>query len=210
MKATIATSLLAVTSLAAARPSSYKLRSRQTSCILDTVANPSTQDIENAIIQWNDDVNTVNEFLNTIADGGLTNPSDLLAATQAVFVSASDEPCQFQTLQNNADFQGGDLVPKLSCAISDLSSVFQPHVLDNLNAIIANPNNTVTVTNAVADINIFRCCNVLPDVDTLFLDSATDSGIANVVPLSVSREEACASISCTPACDGLDNGSAGK
>ena len=209
MKATIATSLLAITSLASAHPSSSRLRTRQTSCLLNTVSNPSTQDIENAIFQWNDDVNSVNQFLNTIAEGGLTNPSDLLAATQAVLVSASDEPCQFQTLQNNADFQGA-VVPKLSCAISDLSSVFQPHVLDNLNAIIANPNDTQTVTNAVADINVFRCCNVLPDVDTLFLDSATDSGIANVVPLSVAREEACASIGCTPACDGLDNGSAGK
>lgn len=209
MKAIIATSL-ALATLAAARPST-NLRTRQSSCLLDTVSNPSTQDIENAINQWASDVSTVNSFLDAVAAGtfSTSDPADLQAIASAILVSASDEPCQFQTLQNNADFQGG-VVAKLQCAIDDLSSVFQPHVLDNLNDIINNPSDADIVSNAVQDINNFRCCNVLPDVDTLFLDSAVDSGISDQVPLSVPREQACASITCTPACQGLDNGSAGK
>ena len=203
------TAILAFTSATLARPS-QRLRARQTTCLLDTVADPSSTDVENAINQWASDVSTVNLFLDTIEAGGLSDPNDLLAATQAVLISASDEPCQFGTLKNNPDAQGAAVVPKFACAISDLDSVFGPHVLDNLNAIIADPTNTDTVTNAVADINVFRCCNVLPDVDTLFLDSAVDFGIADQVPLSVPRENACANIQCTPACEGLDNGSAGK
>jgi hypothetical protein len=210
MKATIATSLLALTLAVSARPSPSRLTRRQDTCLLDTVSNPDSTDVENAINQWASDVSTVNEYLNVIAAGGLSDPTDLLAATQAVLLSAQDEPCQFQTLKNNPDAQGSNVVPKFACAISDLDSVFGPHVLDNLNMIISDPSDTTTVANAVQDINNFRCCNVLPDVDTLFLDSAVDFGIANVVPLSVPRENACASITCTPACAGLDNGSAGK
>ena len=41
---------------------------------------------------------------------------------------------------------------------------------------------------------------VLPNVDTLFLNSATLLDVANQVPLSVSPEDACANIRCTPAC----------
>ena len=210
MKAVVATTLLALTATAvSARPSRYRLASRQTSCLLNTVSNPDSTDVINAINQWASDVSTVNNYLNIIDAGGFASTDDLLAATQAIFVTASDEPCQFQTLKNNPDAQGANVVPKFACAISDLDGIFGTGVLDNLNAIIADPGNTDTVTNAVANINIARCCNVLPDVDTLFLDSATDFGVANQVPLSVPRENACANIQCTPACAGLDNGSAG-
>jgi hypothetical protein len=210
MKAAVATTLLALTATAvSARPSRSRLSARQTTCLLDTVSNPDSTDIENAINQWASDVSTVNNYLNIVQEGGFSDPNDLLAATQAIFITASDEPCQFQTLKNNPDAQGDNVVPKFACAISDLDGIFGTGVLDNLNAIIADPSNTDTVTNAVASINIARCCNVLPDVDTLFLDSATDFGIANLVPLSVPRENACANIECTPACAGLDNGSAG-
>ena len=203
MKSTTAAAVLAFAAAATCSP----LLKRQDTCILNTASNPSQQDVINAINQWAVDVSTVNDFLNNV--GSVTDPTDLLTKTQAVLLNAQDEPCQFQTLKNNPDLQGV-VVPKFSCAVSDLDSVFGPHVLDNLNAIIADPSNTDTVTNAVADINVFRCCNVLPDVDTLFLDSATDFGVADQVPLSVPRENACANIQCTPACDGLNNGSAGK
>ena len=210
MKAAVATTLLAFTATAvSARPSRARLSARQTTCLLNTVSNPDSTDIENAINQWASDVSTVNNYLNIIEEGGLSDPNDLLAATQAIFVTASDEPCQFQTLKNNPDAQGDNVVPKFACAISDLDGIFGTGVLDQLNDIIADPSNTDTVTNAVANINIARCCNVLPDVDTLFLDSAVDFGIADQVPLSVPREDACANIQCTPACAGLDNGSAG-
>ena len=210
MKAAVATTLLAFTATAvSARPSRARLSARQTTCLLNTVSNPDSTDIENAINQWASDVSTVNNYLNIIEEGGLSDPNDLLAATQAIFITASDEPCQFQTLKNNPDAQGDNVVPKFACAISDLDGIFGTGVLDQLNDIIADPSNTDTVTNAVANINIARCCNVLPDVDTLFQDSAVDFGIADQVPLSVPREDACANIQCTPACAGLDNGSAG-
>ena len=211
MKAAVATTLLAFTATAvSARPSRARLSARQTTCLLNTVSNPDSTDIENAINQWASDVSTVNNYLNIIEEGGLSDPNDLLAATQAIFITASDEPCQFQTLKNNPDAQGANVVPKFACAISDLDGIFGTGVLDQLNDIIADPSNTDTVTTAVANINIARCCNVLPDVDTLFLDSAVDFGIADQVPLSVPREDACANIQCTPACAGLDNGSAGR
>ena len=204
MKSSSAAAILAF----AASVTSSPLFRRQGTCIVNTVSNPSSTDIVNAINQWAIDVSAVNDYLNTV--GSITDPNDLLIKTQAVLMNAQDEPCQFKTLKNNPDASGPGVQPKFACAVGDLDSVFQLHVLDNLNAIIADPSNTDTVANAVADINIKRCCNVLPDVDTLFLNSAVDFGVADQVPLSVPREDACADIDCVPACDGLADGSAGK
>lgn len=189
---------------AIASPSSRLSTSKRQSasmCILDTVVAPvSTDQVKASILQWNDDVNNVNSFLNQVAAGTLTphDPDTLLTATKAAFVSASDEPCQLTTLGNNAGTVGVD--PAFACAQTDLGNVFGPHVLDNLNKICNDPGNVDTVTAAVQDINNFRCCNVLPDASILWLESAEGDGLANDVPTVAAVEDACSSITCTLSC----------
>lgn len=136
-------------------------------CIVDTVMNPSQTDVENSINQWNDDVNTVNDFLNNAANVISQNdPDALVSAAQTALASAQDEPCQLMTLASQPDFSDGPNA--FECAVMDLMNVFEVHVLSNLNAIIANPTDTTGVQSAVDDINEFRCCNVLGDASTCF------------------------------------------
>ena len=80
----------------------------------------------------------------------------------------------------------------------------------NLQTIIANASNTAVVTQAVADINNFRCCNVLSDAGILWRDAAFDEGLGNVVPLSAPTPNACSSIVCTQACCDKDNAGFGS
>ncbi|KAK4550305.1 hypothetical protein LTR36_003272 [Oleoguttula mirabilis] len=213
MKSFTAALVLALAAAATAAPSS-RLRSakRQSgTCLLDTVSNnPSVQDIENAINQWNDDVNTVNAYLNDF--GNLAGPDAIVSATQQVLLSAQDEPCQFATLTSNSDFVGGSVTAAFDCANTDLGLVFKEHVLDNLNTIIQNPSDPPTFNAAVGDINFFRCCNVLPDADILWRDSAEDNGLGLSVNTVAGRPDACASIDCTGIddCKALDNGAFGK
>lgn len=174
-------------------------------CILDTVTAPvSVDQVTASIIQWNDDVNKVNDFLNQVAVGSLTtdDPAGLLSAAQAAFTSASDEPCQLATLGNNAGTAGLDSA--FACAQRDLGDVFGPHVLANLNSICNDPGNAVAVSAAVLDINNFRCCNVLPDASILWLESAEGDGLANDVPTVAAVEDACSSITCTLSCGATD------
>ena len=105
------------------------------------------------------------------------------------------------TLASQPDFSTGPAA--FTCAVQDLMNVFQIHVLDNLMNIIANPDDDTTVQTAVDDINAFRCCNVLPDADILWLDSAADNGIVGQVTITAGRENACANIICTPFCKTL-------
>lgn len=111
-------------------------------------------------------------------------------------LSAQDEPCQLSTLLNNPDAQANALSDAFACAAADLGNVFGAHVLDNLNTIIDDPANVDAAAAAVADIDNFRCCNVLPDVDLLRVDSADDFGVADRVPITAPREDACAAVDC--------------
>lgn len=207
----IMVSLAAASASAAATPRS-RLQRQADTCILDTVGNPSALDAESAINQWFSDVSNVNNFLNGVHDI-VDDPASLLAAAQTTLLSAQDEPCQFKTLTNNPDFSGG-VTAAFDCAVADLGNVFGPHVLTNLQNIIADPSDTAGAVAAVADINTFRCCNVLPDADLIWLDSADDNGISNVVPITAPRPDACASIDCSTVstaanCRSLDNGASG-
>ena len=202
---TTAAVLLAAATAVTASPTA-RLAKRQTTCIVNTVTNPSQTDVENSINQWNTDVITVNNFLNTA--NTLLNSSDaLLAAAQTANTNAQDEPCQLMTLASQPDFSSGPAA--FTCAVQDLMNVFQIHVLDNLATIIADPTNTGTVQSAIDDINVFRCCNVLPDASILWQDSAEDNGIGNVVATVAPTENACLNIVCTPQCTQEDNGSFG-
>ena len=200
---TSSTAVLALTTIASASPI---YRKRQTSCIVPTVMNPNQAQVEASINSWNNDVNVVNNFLNTV--GGINGTDALVSATMGALTNAQDEPCQLMTLASQPDFSDGPAA--FTCAVQDLMNVFEVHVLDNLMNIIANPGDAAAVQSAVDDINQFRCCNVLPDASILWLDSADDNGISDQVSISAGRENACSAITCAPGCDALDNGNNGK
>ena len=65
------------------------------------------------------------------------------------------------------------------------------------------------MTNAVEDINNFRCCNVLGDASILWQDSAEDNGIGNEVNVVAPFPNACSAITCTNQCSTEDNGGFG-
>ncbi|KAK5165823.1 uncharacterized protein LTR77_008746 [Saxophila tyrrhenica] len=192
MKTTIFTTSLLAT-LSAATP-----LKRQSGCIVQTVMNPNSNQAKASIQQWNNDVKNVNAFLNAVPN--LINDEDaLLSEARMALTNAMDEPCQLMTLASQSAFIQAP-VPAFDCAVEDLMDVFEVHVLQNLMAVIADPGNAEVAQASVDDINAFRCCNVLPDVDILFINSAESEGIANQVPLSVGREDACADIQCTKKC----------
>ncbi|KAK3050271.1 hypothetical protein LTR09_008420 [Extremus antarcticus] len=207
MKSFTSAAVLGLAALASASPRSQSKRQTQPGCIVDTVVGASTDQVAASINQWFADVNTVNSFLND-APGLISDPGTLLQRASAALVNAADEPCQLMTLTSTSDL-GSDVTDAFECAGQDLMRVFGDHVITNLNTIIASPNNTVAVQSAVDDINAFRCCNVLSDASILWQDNAADNGLAGSVPISAPQEDACASITCTQACTGLDNGSFG-
>ncbi|KAF7198634.1 hypothetical protein HII31_00373 [Pseudocercospora fuligena] len=195
----------AIFTLALAASASARPGKRQSSCITDTVNNPNQQQIIDSINQWNSDVNNVNNFLNT---AHTLSGSDLSSAANNALISASDEPCQLGTLSSISDI-GGDA---FTCAVNDLKNIFGTHVLDNLNKILSNVDDTSAVTDAINDINLFRCCNVLPDADILFTDASESDGAGDSVQKTAGRPDACASINCAkanPKCVEQDNGEFG-
>jgi hypothetical protein len=217
--------LLGMAVAATARP--QRTHAKRDTCMLNTVSSTSPSDIEASINQWNLDVTNVNNFLNDVASGVVTGGSTLQQRAMEAFNFAQDEPCQLQTLANIVSASQGELVSSArlaavksqclmkeqntiayQCAIGDLQNVFGTHVLTNLQNIISNPNSTAVVSAAVSDINVFRCCNVLPDASILWLDSAVFAGISNEVPTCAGRPNACSSISCQESCQ-VDNGDFG-
>ena len=127
---------------------------------------------------------------------------------------AEDEPCQLQTLTNAV--KGTDFdTAAFDCAIADLGAVFGGFVLNNLGDIVTFNGALDTATKAVSNINNIRCCNVLPDVDLLWLDASDQAGLSGQVPITAPRESACSNIACPaqgfPAsnCRADDNGNDG-
>ena len=154
------------------------------------------------------DVNAVNGFLSE----ALSLDSDTLKTkAYAALLNAQDEPCQLGTL-NNFGSSDGFATDAFTCATTDLGLVFGDHVITNLNTIINNPTDTSGVHAVVTDINFFRCCNVLPDADLLWLDSAGESGLVGTAATIAGRPDACSSIDCSGvgSCRAKDNGSFGK
>jgi hypothetical protein len=62
--------------------------------------------------------------------------------------------------------------------------------------VVVNAANLVEVTADLGMINSFRCCSLLPALDTLWTAAATDEGIVGQVSLVVLRPNACATINC--------------
>lgn len=199
----------AIVTTAAARSTSKYRRQAANVCMVDSVTNnPSQADAKAAIDQWNIDVNTVNAFLNEAS--GLSHGMEIQNATMNTLLFAQDEPCQLMTLISNSDFVGGG-TDAFNCAAMDLMTVFDTHVLQNLKAIIMMPSDSDVINHAINDINTFRCCNVLPDANIIWLDSATDNGISNEVNVTPGKEDACANIDCSTVstaanCTSLNNG----
>ncbi len=62
--------------------------------------------------------------------------------------------------------------------------------------IAANPNDDSIINNAVATINLVRCCIVLPGIDVIFVTTAANEGVVGSININVPRPAACAIASC--------------
>ncbi|KAK4977889.1 hypothetical protein LTR42_002264 [Elasticomyces elasticus] len=192
MKSFATLSALALVAAATAVQTSRLFGRQSGTCLLNSVENGATDEqIAASVNQWSSDVQNVNSFLNSAA--GLPVPA-LVGAANAAFLSAQDEPCQLDTLSNfDAD------TPATDCATKDLKAIFGVHVLTNLKNIIANPHDAQAVSAAVADINLFRCCSVLPDADILWTGASNKVTSVAILTTLAARPLACASITCTSA-----------
>lgn len=177
-------------------------RRQNDDCIVQTVTNPNTTQVQARILQWNNDVDNVNNSLNqATALISANNPGNLMAAAEAALHTAQDEPCQLMTLNSIP----GVGTQAFQCAVSDLMGIFTSQVLDNLMTIINDPSNTNSVQSAVNDINNARCCNDLPDAGIIWQDAADNDGISHQVNTDPQRENACSTITCTDHCTTLPN-----
>jgi len=190
MKSFVAASILALVGASAAAPSTlrYAKRTSPNGCGGD----PGQVGVVDAINSWNNDVTTVNDFLDLAATSN-NDPSTIAAHIGNVINSASDEPNQLQVLACESDLIPGSAAQN---AVDDLFTNFQSLVLVPLGNIMADPNDSDSVASNLATINLFRCCSVLPDLDALWEFDADDEGVSNQVPISAPRPGTCASISC--------------
>jgi hypothetical protein len=153
---------------------------------VDCSADPGPQGVIDAINAWRSDVVFVNNFLNTQTH---LRGSDLANAAQATFNKAIDEPTQLDILSKVCANGAED-------AINLLKEVFG-NVPNSLQTIIDNPNDDATIHTAVNTINNVRCLNVLPSLDKLWSQTASDEGVnlPSLVNVDVPRPAACANIS---------------
>ena len=176
MKATMMLAALFGSSMAI--PTSMHLTKRQTA--------PDQGAVVASINSWNSDVAMVNSFLNTPPTTGQAYGN--FASFTLGF--ARDEPTQLMVLSG---------VPGLSQAATDavanLMQVFGG-VLTNLQDIIDNQNDINVINQDIANINQIRCCNVLPDLDSLWTSAAEEVDAEDLVNLIVPRETACATVTC--------------
>jgi hypothetical protein len=200
---------------------------------LATVNAPSPDDVSAAINDWDSDVKAVNNFLDNAQAASSDLASLALSAQNILDNFASDEGSQLNTLNNwfvNTDQPDNGLAPvAFNCAFSDLANgqtyngevfSFGDQVIDPFKALVqdANLNNLDDVQIDLQQINSFRCCNVLPDLDILWRDAAQSAGLKESsqittgdVPFSPSRPITCEGIDCSTVhtasnCGTLDNG----
>ncbi|KAF5344557.1 hypothetical protein D9757_014885 [Collybiopsis confluens] len=163
-----------------AKNSTYSATSGSSSnSTCDPSAAPSSDQVANAIRDWLTNVATVNTFLENVA----SDSSD--AAT--VFSFASNEPKDLAVLGRLCGLSN-----QYNEAVQDLQTVFQ-QVLTNLQDIIHGGEALIAGKN----INQVRCCNVLPDLDVLWLQAAEAEGLVGEVNTSVPRPSTCAAVTCS-------------
>ncbi|KAJ4412039.1 hypothetical protein N0V82_008883 [Gnomoniopsis sp. IMI 355080] len=136
------------------------------------------------------DVVNVNTFLNGAHDN-LSNATLLEGLALGALNNAMDEPTQLGVLA---------CIPGLSDdaenAITSADAGFGDNVLIPLNDITTNGSDTMQVMTDVSTINHFRCCTLLPDLDTLWLSAAEDEGLVGQVTVTPPRPNACSSLAC--------------
>ncbi len=187
MKSFVAASILALVGASAAAPSTLRFAKRDSpnGCGGD----PGAAAVAAAINQWNSDVVTVNNFLDVAPT---LDPASLVEQLETVLTAAQDEPNQLQVLACESDVAG----EPAQDAANDLFAGFGDNVLTPLGNIVANAGDAATVSSNLDTINNFRCCHVLPDLDSLWSFTAEDEGVANIAPISAPRPNTCASIVC--------------
>lgn len=154
-------------------------------CTLTT--EPSVQDVSNALGTWLDDVNNVNNFLNIV--GSVTDPSEIEGLAEGALNNAMDEPLELNVLA---------CIPALgqNAAIDNAAAGFMINVLEPLMDVATNGANPEQVAADLLQINTFRCCQLLPDLDSLWEAAAADEGLIGSVDISVPRPDACATTTC--------------
>lgn len=190
MKSLAAASLLALIGASAAAPSTLRFARRNLPDGTQCGADPGGVGVANAINQWNTDVETVNSFLEQAPS---LDSTSLLIQIENVIGFAQDEPNQLAVLACESDVTPGTAA---QAAVDDLGANFENLVLVPLGNIIQSPADSSNVATQLQTINQFRCCSVLPDLDTLWSSTAEDEGVANQVPLSAPRPSTCAAITC--------------
>ena len=211
---------LAVTSIAASDAARVSKRG------LPEVIIPAQSDVEAALNDWNTDVGTVNDFLNSVSNLLSDLPTLATHAQNIVDNFATDEPNQLKTLQNwfTGPEQPDTPPAAFECAFNDLATGqvifadtfnFGARVIDQFNNGIipgAQAGDAESVQSAVDNVNNFRCCNVLPDLDIMWRDAAQSAGFSEAeVRFTPSRPTACSSIDCSSiegasGCRTMDNG----
>jgi hypothetical protein len=187
-------SLLALVASTTALPSTSNLRyaKRQAGgpgvdsfCTL--TSEPSVQDVSNALGTWLNDVENVNNFLNIV--GGITDPNEISGLAQGALDNALDEPLELNVLS---------CIPALgqNAAIDSAAGGFMTNVLMPLMDVVVNGANPDQVAADLLQINTFRCCTLLPDLDSLWEAAAADEGLVGSVDITVPRPDACAVTSC--------------
>jgi hypothetical protein len=212
---------LAASSIAASNPIRVSKRG------LATVDFPVNSDVEAAINDWNIDVVTVNEFLNSVPQSLNDLATLAINAQNIVDNFAKDEPNQLKTLGNwfNASAQPDVPTDAFDCAFDDLATgkVIEGAGTFNFDTLVikqftdfiiplAEAGDVDGTTAQVGEVSSFRCCNVLPDLDIIWRDSAISAGFSeDDVPFVPPRPDACASIDCSTTtgasdCKSQDNG----
>ncbi|KAK1759072.1 hypothetical protein QBC47DRAFT_457417 [Echria macrotheca] len=173
-----------------AAPSGAKV-TRQNSC-------PSAGDITDNINGWQNDINSVNGFLNSVAS--LTSVVDISNGAVNALSSAEDEPNRLMFFAQLCSCGSSACNSDFSAAVSALQSQFGgvlSNLIDAANDVntIASPNPASVVAPQINNINQLRCCVVLPSAQTIFTNAA--ASVAGVsASTSVARENACSSITC--------------
>jgi hypothetical protein len=147
------------------------------------LANPSSQDVVNAVNTWLTDVCTVDSFL----DNPVGGPTSL----ETCIAYAIDEPSQLGTLS---------AVRGLSQAGQDAAAALAA----NFPAVPANlynlQNGTTTAAIATTIINFSRCCIVLPAIGVLVREAAAASGaFSNTTIPQPHFQNPCVNINCDSA-----------
>lgn len=179
-----AATLLALATSSLAAPSSSNLQyGKRQSC-----TEPSQQQVVDAINSWNIDVQQVNAFLDTTPDLSTTYQN----SASLVLQFATDEPFELGTL---ACISGQS--DAATAAVADLMAVFGgvPTAIQAIQADIT-AGNLDDISTQVQTIGQIRCCHVLPDLDSLWQDSADNEGVSNLVNTVVPRPNQCSSITC--------------